>query len=160
MYKEVKGNLISMALSGEFDVIAHGVNCFCVQGAGLAPQMVKAFGTDTFPLEALWRKGDFNKLGQIDCRNVKYPLNLDKDLWVVNAYTQYNYGSYDKSKIPLDYEALTLCLRKMNHIFKGKHIGLPQLGAGLAKGNWSKIKKIIQKELIDCNVTVVIYDKN
>ena len=51
-------------------------------------------------------------------------------------------------------------MRKMNHVFKGKHIGLPQIGAGLAGGDWNRIKNIIQTELTDCKVTVVIYNTN
>jgi O-acetyl-ADP-ribose deacetylase (regulator of RNase III) len=49
-------------------------------------------------------------------------------------------------------------MRKMNAIFKGKHIGLPLIGAGLAGGDWEVIKNIIQTELADCNVTIVHYD--
>ena len=85
-------------------------------------------------------------------------------LYVVNAYTQFMYGTNHKDGVnnPLDYEALTLCMRKINYTSKGKHIGLPKIGAGLARGDWGKIKEIIQKELKDCNVTVVLYksDKN
>ena len=65
-YKEVKGDLISLTLKGAFDVIAHGVNCFCTQKSGLAPQMVNAFETDTFKLEHPKYKGDIRKLGNID----------------------------------------------------------------------------------------------
>ena len=169
MYKEVEGNLITMAQSGSFDVIAHGCNSFCTQRSGLAPQMVTAFQTDKFPMEDYIYKGDINKLGQIDFQNLyqdwgKWHLGgCDVDtvfgdnvshIIVVNAYTQYHYGAQLK---PFDYEAFTLCMRKINHTFKGMHIGLPQIGAGLAGGTWSVIKSIIQKELKDCQVTVVIY---
>ena len=34
--KIIKGNLISLALAGEFEVIIHGCNCFCTMGAGIA----------------------------------------------------------------------------------------------------------------------------
>jgi O-acetyl-ADP-ribose deacetylase (regulator of RNase III) len=50
-------------------------------------------------------------------------------------------------------------MRKINHTFKGKHIGLPQIGCGLAGGDWSRVKEIIKKELKDCKVTVVIFKK-
>lgn len=164
-YWEVEGDLIELAQDGKFDVIAHGVNCQCVQGAGLAPQMVKAFGTDKFKLEDPSLKGDINKLGQIDFKDfhrggdgftIEYQV-----LYVVNAYTQFNYGRNhsDGDEIPFDYEAFTLCMRKMNKVFSGKHIGLPQIGAGLAGGDWEKIETIIRKELSDCRVTVVIYNK-
>jgi 4-hydroxy-3-methylbut-2-enyl diphosphate reductase IspH len=33
------------------------------------------------------------------------------------------------------------------------------IGAGLAGGDWDHIKYLIQKELRDCQVTVVIYEK-
>lgn len=157
-YKEVKGDLIELTLKGEFDVIAHGVNCQCVQGAGLAPQMVKVFGTDSFHLEHNDYKGDINKLGQIDYQK-RYAGH--KSFQVVNAYTQYKYGRNhtDGVQTPIDYEALTLCMRKINHRFAGKHIGLPKIGAGLAGGDWERIKSIIQNELTDCSVTVVIFEK-
>jgi len=159
-YKEIKGDLIKLALNGEFDVIAHGCNCFCTMGAGIAPQMAKNFGCDQFVLEQKQHRGSINKLGNIDYETVEincqpYFLN------VVNAYTQYMYGRNhaDGVDIPLDYEALTLCMKKINHTFKGQHIGLPQIGCGLAGGDWERVKQIIQKELLDCNVTIVIYDE-
>ena len=169
-YKEIKGDLIQLAKKGYFDVITHGCNCMCNMGAGIAPQMAKAFGCDEFSFEDIEFKGDINKLGQIDYElrfiynnevyNYAYNGDYEK-LFVVNSYTQFNYGRnhIDGDKKPLDYAALTLCMRKINHRFKGMHIGLPKIGAGLAGGNWDHIKKIIQTELKDCNVTVVIYDK-
>ena len=48
-------------------------------------------------------------------------------------------------------------MRKINHIFKGKHIGLPWLGTGLAGGSRKIVKQIIQRELKDCNITMVEY---
>lgn len=174
MYKEIEGNLITLALEGKFDVIIQGNNCFCVQGAGLAPQMVKAFETDQFPLENRIHRGDINKLGCIDFAGYKLSplLKTDKnvaiwvdnfeatDLWVVNCYTQYGFGQNhpDGIKAPVDYEAITICLRKLNQRFIHRHIGIPQIGAGLAGGDWNRIKNIIQTELTNCDVTVVIYD--
>lgn len=154
-YKEIKGDLITLARRGEFDVIAHGCNCFCTMGAGIAPQMVKAFGVNNYPLEGVSFRGDVNKLGNID-----YDYNHMFDLIVVNAYTQYNYGRnhLDGVKNPIDYEALALCMRKINHIFESRRVGLPKIGAGLAGGNWEVISSIIKKELKDCYVTVVIFE--
>lgn len=157
-YKEIIGDLIELANSGEFDVIGHGCNCFCAMSRGIAPQMGAAFGCHLFPMEDKSMAGDINKLGQIDWK----VLNLtggttefdffEFDLTVVNIYSQYTPNAQIK---PLDYEALTLGLRKMNHIFRGKRIGLPKIGAGLAGGDWNRIKEIIQTELKDCDITVV-----
>ena len=47
----------------------------------------------------------------------------------------------------------------MNNIFKGKRIGLPMVGAGIAGGDWSKIKKIMRKTLVDVHLTVVVYER-
>lgn len=168
-YNEIKGDLIKLAQIGTFDVIAHGCNCHCTMGAGIAPQMARAFGADKFPMEAQQYTGDVNKLGTIDWRELEVSTmscipkgytgictsELRHPLIVVNAYTQFGFGG---SK-PVDYEAITLCMRKMNHEFKGKHIGLPKVGCGLAGGSWRKVKNIIKRELYNCDVTIVIYQK-
>lgn len=167
-YREVEGDLIKLAKQGDFDVIGHGVNCFCRMKRGLAPQMAEAFGCDKYyPLEHFTSEGNINKLGQLNYKtfeligkniiDAEFPLQESKKyLSVVNAYTQYQWSTDTK---PLDYEALTLCLRKMNHIFKGKHIGLPMIGCHLAGGDWNIVREIIKKELKDCNVTIVIFPK-
>lgn len=164
-YKEIEGNLFDEL--DNFDVIAQGNNCFCVQGAGIAPQFVKRFKTNEYPMEALWTEGDYNKMGQIEAlyhsRDGKYGLRDVRGarcgLAVVNCYTQYHYFVRGlTSPILIDYDALRLCMRKIAHQFKGERIGLPAIGAGLAGGDWEVIKKIFQEELAtDCDVTVVIY---
>ena len=147
-YIEVEGCLIQKALNGDFDVIAHGCNCQCTMKAGIAPQMAKTFDCDKFEMENPIYKCDVNKLGDIDYRNVYIRENGSvftdieeyytsiyaerdnlKSFVVVNAYTQFMYGTNHTDGVskPLDYEALTLCLRKINHIFKGKNIGLPTI---------------------------------
>lgn len=174
-YKEVTGDLIKLAREGQFDVIAHGVNCQCVQGAGIAKQMVRVFGTDKFPMEDPLTKGDYNKLGNIDWKEFEVSSmsvhsadykgfstqELRWPLTVVNCYTQFNYGRnhLDGDEIPLDYDALILCLKKLNHRFKGKSIGLPLIGCGLAGGDWYKVSGMIRIYLCDMHVTVVNFDK-
>lgn len=162
-YKTVKGNLITLAQDGEFDVIAHGCNCWNMMGAGIASAMKQFFSCREFFLEKPHQKGDMNKLGQIDFETVNRRTGLiirdwdslealNEGIVVVNAYTQYQGGAN------LDYEALALCLKKMNHEFKGKHIGLPMIGCGIAGGSWSIVSKLIQGHLYDCDVTIVEYD--
>lgn len=167
-YEEVDGDLIVLAKQGYFDVICHGVNCMCIMGAGIAPQMAAAFGCDKFPLEDAKYKGDINKLGQIDYK-LNTSVKLTKDgpdfggihTYIVNTYTQYNYGRNHKDgdKIPFDYNAFTICMKKINHIFKGFHVGLPMIGCGLAGADWNIVQRIIKKELRHCDVTIVKYKK-
>lgn len=170
MYQEIEGDLIELALNGNFDVIAHGCNCFCRMESGIAKQMALHFGCDKFDLEDSVFTGLYNKLGQIDFEYLHYS-NWDKkfekypdegdtilySMYVVNVYSQYKYGKNhpDGDENPFDYEAFTICMRKMNQHFNGSKIGLPKIGAGLAGGDWERIRTIIQKELKDCHVTVV-----
>lgn len=168
-YQEIEGDLIKLAKEGHFDVITHGCNCLSKMGAGIAPQMAKAFGVDKFDME-LWGPTAM-KLGCIDWETFvlgeKTMWNLEdadnkrgeKELTVINSYTQMRYGRNHTDGVskPLDYEALTLCMRKINYEFNGRHIGLPKIGAGLAGGDWNRIKGIIQTELKDMKVSVVIY---
>lgn len=171
-YEEVHGNLITMALEKKFDVISHGCNCFCKQKSGIAKDMVSTFQTDRFPKEDERFLGIKSKLGTID----SILFNIDGDvpvgnfenepdfigsLYVVNSYTQYNYGKNHKDgeKKPIVYEAVRQCMKEINQKFKGEHVGLPLIGSGLAGGDWSLISKIIKEELIDCDVTIVRLEK-
>ena len=151
-YNETSGDLIDLAKKGNFDVVVHGCNCFCTMGAGIAPQMADAFGCDKFPLEDSKYSGDRDKLGKIDYKTIN---NNGKELTAVNAYTQYGFSGK-----PFDYDAFEKIVAEMNTVFKGKHIGLPKIGAGLAGGNWNTIKSMIQEGFTDCQVTVVNYRKN
>lgn len=176
-YNEVEGNLIELALEGKFDVIAHGCNCWNTMGAGIAPQMAKAFACDNYSLEVRDLAGAVDKLGRI-CYGSFYTKQgeevyayrvdktngrLESEGWkkniAINCYTQYGPGLSHRVEAthPLSYPALILCLQKINFTFKGKHIGLPLIGCGLAGGNWEDVKGLIQKYLTDMKVTIVHY---
>lgn len=154
MYREIEGDLIKLALEGNFDVITHGCNCFCTMGAGIAPQMAIAFGADKFPLEHGRHRGNYNKLGTVD------PVKVN-GITIINSYTQYGFGANHENgeKQPINYTALAMCLEKINFQYKGKRVGLPQIGCGLAGGDWTVVKSIILDRLKDCEVTVVFYKK-
>lgn len=172
IYKEIEGCLITKAKNGDFDVIAHGVNCQNVMAAGIAPQMAEHFGAfNADKLEHYWLKTTSIEYDSIDLLgNISwfYPYadweyyDVPENLVVVNAYTQHGFGKNHKegTEIPLDYNALALCFTKINHIFAGKHIGLPQIGCGLGGGKWIVVKQLIKDYLTDCDVTVVIYKKD
>ena len=152
--KHIDGDLIKLAKEGYFDVIAHGCNCFCTMGSGLAKQVATEI-PDAVKADNCTTSGDINKLGNytigIIYNENNYPISK-----IYNCYSQYN---YDASTKPLDYEALTLCLKKINHNNKDLRIGVPLIGSGLAGGDWNIIKQIIEKELKDMDVTIVHYSK-
>lgn len=147
--KEIEGDLIALMKEFKFQTMAHGANCFCTMGSGIALQVKKEFRA-AYDADQKTIKGDFNKLGNYTYAD--YRWNGEFAFRVINAYTQYNYG---REKIQLDYEALTLVLRKINHEHQGRTIGLPKIGCNLAGGDWNIVKPIIERELKDMDVTIV-----
>lgn len=167
MINIVKGDLIKLALEGEFDVIVHGVNCFCVQKAGIAKQMAETFHTNSptlFNKERLSFSGDINKLGTIESRLHVIEKHDSSTIVfdVVNAYTQFYHlrNLPEEETRPFSYTAFALVLKKLNHIFKGKHIGMPWIGCGLGGADKQHVAMLISKNLTDCKVTVVEYEKD
>lgn len=150
--KEITGNIIELAKEGHFDMIIHGCNCFCTMGAGLAKQIKDVF-PKAFEADCKTKKGDMLKLGGLTGSSER--TNDGNPLLVINAYTQYDYNATNK---PIDYEALILCLRKINHLYKGKSVAVPRMGAGLAGGDWAKIKGIIKHELSGMSVTIINFN--
>jgi O-acetyl-ADP-ribose deacetylase (regulator of RNase III) len=148
--KEIEGDLIRMAREGDFDIIIHGANCFCKMKRGIAKQVAKEI-PDAVRADNETIPGDINKLGNFTVGLIT-DYNNKPISRIYNCYSQYHWDSNSK---PLDYEALTLCLRKINHINKGRTIGAPLIGSGLAGGDWFKISEIIDRELKDMNVTIV-----
>jgi len=143
----VNGDLIAMAKNGAFDVIAHGCNCMCVMSAGIA-KLIKEEFPEACEADCKTVKGDRSKLGT--CTYVK----IDENLVIVNAYTQYE----RRGITPLvDYDALRSTMKWIKSNFKGKRIGLPKIGAGLAGGDWNIIEKIIDEELQGEDYTVIVY---
>lgn len=95
-------------------------------------------------------------MGTITWCNAKHQPNLI----LVNSYTQVYPG---KSKGGMDsefhrYEAIKNSMKKINQEFKGKHLGIPKIGCGYAGLEWRKVKSILKEELVDLNVTIVIFE--
>jgi len=150
--KYTNGDIVKLGLDGKFDVIVQGCNCMCTMGKGLAPQIKRAFpGAYEADLKTI--KGDRDKLGSYSFYHEK-----DIDLFVVNAYTQYDYRkTYGGTSINVDYEAIETVFTLLNKDYKGKQVGIPKIGAGLAGGDWDKISEIIERVTPDLHVTVVNY---
>ena len=148
-YKEINGDLIKLAKSFEFDVIAHGANCFKTMSAGIALQIKRAF-PDAYLKDKNDKRTALQRWG--DLTSAKYIIETDS-IYVYNLYTQYNTGP------DLDYTALELSLKKLAKQLKpNTKIGLPQIGCGIGGGNWLKVKEIIQRVLSEHDVTIVIYE--
>ena len=156
--KTIKGDLVKLALDGEFDVIVHGCNCFCTMGAGIARQIA-----ETFPMaEKVDRatiSGDKDKLG---CCTISWHYREDGSaLIILNGYTQYFIASSENPNV-VSYDAVQSVFNRIASICKNPNksmrVGYPAIGAGLAGGDWNVISAIIEGELKGLDHTFVEYD--
>lgn len=147
----VRGDLLAFACEGQFDVIVHGCNCQCVMGAGIAKQ-IKARFPEAFEADLQTVKGAREKLGTISEAKI---VRDDVEFVVVNGYTQFHWRG---AGLKADYDAIRSVMKSVRKSFSGKRIGYPQIGAGLAGGDWPVISEIIEQELQGENHTLVIYE--
>jgi len=146
--KTVKGDLIKLAIKGEFDIIIHGCNCFCTMGAGTA-KAIKAEFPEAFKADQGTEKGDKSKLGSFTHATT---VRNGHSITVINAYTQFNYRG---KGLKADYDAIRDVFKELKSQFAGKRFGFPLIGAGLAGGDWEIISEIISEELQGEDFTLV-----
>lgn len=145
MYNEVKGNIFDYEI--DYDVLVHGCNCHCTMGSGIA-RTIRELYPEAYEADCRTAKGDRSKIGSFS-----YYEHPRKDLTIINAYTQYNY--YPRNVDHFEYEGFEKICKDLNERFKKKMcIAMPMIGAGLAGGNWERIKKIIQDNITDVDVTI------
>ncbi len=149
--RTVNGDIIQLAKAGAFDVIVHGCNCFHTMGGGLAAQVKRHF-PEAYDADLATPYGDRSKLGGCSVAEVATPAGR---LAIVNAYTQFQ-PSMGRG-VDVDYDAVRRAMAWLRAHYGGKRIGLPQIGAGLAGGDWSRIEAIIAAELGGEDVAIVIY---
>jgi O-acetyl-ADP-ribose deacetylase (regulator of RNase III) len=165
----ITGDLIQLALQGQFDIIAHGCNCFHTMGAGIAKQIATKWPIVLQFDRTMTQRGDYDKMGT----NIIVPVmmhsivteNKGFVLDIVNMYTQYRYDQPSPGcKIPFDEYAFIMCLRKLAVRAECKdlyphvaRVGLPLIGAGLAGGSEQRTIQLIQQELDfrDMHVSIV-----
>ncbi len=167
MLKYKVGNLIEAAKKEEVGVIAHQCNCFCAMGAGIAPQIAEAF-PEAEEADNATVRGDETKMGTFS--------HAWSEEWYLDIYNLY--GQYKTSNIGMatDYTALRTALRAMandkdnlkdwinyeqqdNNDYSTVKFGLPKIGAGLGRGDWTVISKIIEEELNEFDVTIYVLDE-
>lgn len=146
----VRGDLIALAIAGDFDVIIHGCNCQNTMGAGIARSIKQQFPA-AYEADKATAKGSREKLGTYSSATVDCD---GRDLTIVNAYTQFNWRGRG---IKADYDAIRSVFARIKNDFSGERIGYPLIGAGLAGGDWGVISQIITEELDGENHTLVEY---
>ncbi len=164
--KHVKGDV----LESKADVIVHQVNCQGVMGAGLAKQIKEKYPVVFWAYKALcdedkrirMQTGQARSglLGRVQvCYKENYPIGRVEDPQViVNLFAQDRYGR--DGRCYTDYDALRLCLERVNQRFAGKTVAVPyMMGCGLAGGDWSVVSRIIEESLRDCYVVLCEFVK-
>ena len=148
--KIVEGDLVKLALDGEFELIVHGCNCFCTMGAGIAKTIKEKF-PEVYEIDLQTEKGSKEKLGKISYISL---IRKSQNIIIVNGYTQFMPSG---NGVLVDYNAVRNVMKDIKNKFSGKKIGYPMIGAGLAKGDWSIISSIIDEELNGEDHTLVVY---
>lgn len=167
--KYVEGNLLDMAEQGKFDIIIQGCNCYCTMGSGIAKQIKDRY-PKAFLVDQMTEKGDLSKLGKLTqayvnghylqqiAPNVRGLKKVNYSFTVINAYTQ---GGFNPREKPVDYNAIKNVFKQIKLLYDVNpqaplRIGIPQIGAGLAGGDWKVIEEIID-EVGFSDLTCVIY---
>lgn len=154
--KYVEGNLVTMALEGQFDVIVHGCNIFHTFGSGIAAEIRDRI-PEAYAADLQSKLGDKSKLGTYTM--VGKDIETNRSM-VINLYTQ---GSFGKKGVHVVYDAvergftMIAAAAMIQERITGQpvKVGIPMIGAGLGGGDWNKIVKIID----DCgfsDITCVV----
>ncbi|WP_291346396.1 macro domain-containing protein [Desulfobacula sp.] len=152
MMNILKGDLLQFALTGRFDVIIHGCNCFCSMGAGIA-KLIRDNFPEAYQADLKTGMGDKEKLGTYSMARIERNNNI---FTIVNGYTQYDFSGHGEL---VDYGAIQKLFAGIKNDFVNQRIGYPKIGAGLAQGNWKMISDMINKELQGEDHTLVEYVK-
>lgn len=134
MIEEIQGDVFK----SKEKVLIHGCNCFCNWGAGVAKRMRELY-PQAYEMDLISQRGDKNKLGHFTWWTGVHHY-YDQQIVVVNLYSQYMYG---RDKVHADYKAIQEGLEEIEFVWRGSTFAMPKIGAGLAGGDWNKIKDII-----------------
>ena len=139
MLKHTKGNLLDLAVQGEFNIIMQGCNCFNAMGSGIAREIRERF-PEAAAVDAMTKSGDKTKLGSITVSGVPNDFG---GFVIVNAYTQYSTSKAGEDVF--EYDAFQKILDAfVKDAGPGMNIGLPYIGMGLAGGDKERIMGMIE----------------
>lgn len=150
MIKQVKGNLFDLYKNP--GIIAHGCNAQGAMGSGFALQIKKRF-PEAYSKYMYAYKDGLLHLGSVHF--MKYQEELKQPLIIANCITQKYYG-FDKTKVYIDYDALTKALLTVadEAKFYNLPISMPVIGGGLANGDLETLFDIYESVLFDTDTTI------
>ena len=116
-------------------------------GAGLALSI-----STRYPEVYASYRQEFNA-GKLRLGNIIPVTTSDGKYTVLNCLTQRFIGTYTRQ---LNYEALAGVLDKINQTYPEETIAFPQIGCGLAGGNWAVVEKMIDQLLVKAKAIIYI----
>lgn len=136
------------------DAILHQVNCQGVMGSGVAKQVKEKYPI-VFEYYKSWCDNPSLKPGLLGQAQIVYTDDSGKQA-IINLFAQDGFGV---GKRYTDYDALRKCLNSVNRQWKGHSIAIPYLmGCCRGGGDWQVVFKIIEEELLDCDVIIYKYN--
>lgn len=151
MFNVVKGDLIKFVVASGASV-AHGCNCFCNMGAGVALS-IRQMWPEMYQADQRTECGD-NKLGTFSYAKISHTQ------YGFNLYTQYNYGKGILFQLYALEAALTGALAQLSVCpWAKQHLAVPLIGGGLGRGDPKEIKDMIKKvsdKFPEIEVTLVL----
>lgn len=127
--KKVEGDILSLVEDMPNAAFAHGCNCFCKMGKGLALQVKQKY-PQVFRADAVTKKGDRAKLGTITAAQIS-PLNT----WGINLYSQYTYWDVEDMFCEQAFISAMGATLRFCAQHQLKTLYLPFVGCGLANYN-------------------------
>ena len=143
-----QGNLLESGL----DAIAHGCNCEGIMNAGIArdlknkfPQMYREY--NSLCSAHLAKPGEY------------HIYSSQNSPHIINLFTQKTIE--EGAKIEYIEDSLALLASKLpelkNKDVDIKSLGMPRLGCGLGRLNWSQVRPVIERNLGNLDIEVIVY---
>ena len=146
MLHEVKGDALRHKMDRRPLIMAHVVNDVGGWGKGFVVPLAKLWPQSRSAYRREWRK---HKLGDVQF------VEVEDTVTVANMFAQRGLG---RGQRRLRYGALRDALRSVAKYAKsnGGRIQMPKIGCGLAGGDWTTVRAMIEEELGDLDVTICI----
>lgn len=164
--EDMKGDLLTLFENNTVNHMVHGCNCIGIMGAGLARQVAHRYPDCYEQYKELCSKHQNNPsylLGHTFDFHPKYNrlFKSDPNQSVINAFTQINTGVEDSYVL---HAAIKMCFIRIFNSNSHCSIGVPEIGCGIAGGDWKVVRKIIQDTYIEVGnysikLIFVQYDK-
>ncbi len=155
MFKIEQGDL----LASDNDVYVHGCNCMLTMGGGIAASIAKEY-PEVEAVDKLTQRGDLFKLGKLTSWTGSHARIQNKQITIVNAYTQFYPGNESEKSIIYavrNYKAIADVMHRISVKYESLKIGMPEIGMGICGGDKKIIYGILEETFKNSNCLVTVY---